>query len=633
MRSLSGFWKKLCVVFAVCLFAFQIYTAAFGSLVDFLQRGIHMFFVIPMLFLQLPASKKQKGSTTVPWYDILISVIGMLGCGFVIFFWEELTLNPSRWLGPLGGYLDIFLSVAMVLICLEAARRTVGWIFPIMSIIMFLYAFFGEVMPGMWYHQNFTVVSVLRNLYHTTSGIWGSMLSLSAGMMAMFTIFGEILGKTGGAGTFIKIGQKFAGRSVGGSGKVALLASALFGMISGSVMGNVLATGTFTIPLMKDDGYSDEWAGAISAVGADGGQIMPPIMGSGAFIMAQFLGVSYMVIARSAIIPALLYYLGSFVAIHYVSKKFGVLGKKLDIRFTAAELAIIIAPLAIFIALLIMGYSVVRSALWSTLVSFVVTVFFYFVDSKKEQDPPAKKAGKLAYDVAISSADSIVKICGLLMGAQIVITMINYTGFGLKLSSLIVSIGRGNLLLCLILTMFVCIILGMGMPTTASYVLASAVLVPPLTMLGLAPLAAHMFAFFFACMSGITPPVCSGVFMASSIAKSDWWKTGWLSVLLALPAFIVPFTFAYNDTLLLTGGSYFDLIVGIVSAVIGAYFMGIGVAGYLKSKVNMFLRLVFLAAGACCIIPTLWISVVGVVICVIAWIFAGGLKKTDVAAA
>lgn len=628
LRKLTGFWNKFIIVISIALIIFQLYTAAFGTFIDIIQRSVHLFFVIPLLFLQLPATKKQSGSDKIPWYDLLITALGMAGCVFVFIYSQPLMINAMRWMGPLGGKLDILLSVVMVLLCLEASRRSVGWIFPIMALILFFYAFQGELFPGMWAHKNMSFDSVFWQIFHTTNGIWGSMLSLSAGMLAMFSIFGEILGNTGGASTFIKAGKKVTSNTVGGSGKVALLSSGLFGMISGSVMSNVLATGTFTIPMMKEDGYSEEWAGAISAVGATGGQIMPPIMGSGAFIMAQFLSVSYMVIAKSAIVPALLYYFGSFAAVHYVSKKFGVLGHKEKISFTVSEGLIIAVPLVVFIAILVMGYTVTKSALWATLASFAISTFFYILDHRDNKKKAVRLTGDLCYRTALSSANTIVKIAGLLVGAQIIITLISYTGFGVKLSSLIVSLGQGNLLICLLLSMFVCILLGMGMPTTAAYVLASAILVPALNTLGLPPLVSNMFVFFFACMSAITPPVCAGVFMSSSIAQSDWWKTGWLSVALALPAFIVPYTFAYNDALMLNGAP-FDLFTGVVTAIAGAFFIGIGVAGYLKKPIGIPMQLLFIISGVLLIVPVLFVSLIGLVIAIVAWVISGGLQKTQ----
>lgn len=357
------------------------------------------------------------------------------------------------------------------------------------------YAFFGQAFPGVWAHKNFSFNQVFQTLYHTTNGIYGSLVGTSATMLAMFSIFGAVLSETGGAGTFIKVGQKVAGGSIGGPGKVNLIASGLFGMISGSALGNVVATGTLTIPLMKESGYDSEWSGAVSAVGSTGGQIMPPIMGTGAFIMATNIGIPYLGVAKAAIFPALFYYMGAYVAIHYIAKKLKIKGEKDDEPISVIEYAKIVLPLAIFLFFLIKRYSVTFSAFYSTLVGLAVCGITFFFEGKAKEVP--KKFGDLLFKSTINGATSIIDIAALLAGAQITISLVSMTGFGVKLSNMIISIGRDHLFLCLLLSMLVCIVLGMGLPTTASYVLSASILVPALTGLGLNALTAHMFVFFF----------------------------------------------------------------------------------------------------------------------------------------
>lgn len=622
MRELSGFWKKLTTAMAIILILFQLYTATFGVLIDLLQRTIHATFVLTMIFIRMPATKKLKGTTKVQVYDIALALLSIVCCGYIMLHHKQLIVNGLLWFGTL----DKILAVCMVLLYLEAARRTVGWAFPVMAALLMFYGFQGELFPGIWGHKNLMFSTVFQNLYHTTTGCWGSMLGLSAGMIAMFTIFGQILGNTGGSQTFIKVGEKLAGASVGGSGKVALISSGLFGMISGQTAAIVLATGTFTIPMMRKDGYNKEWAASISAVGATGGQIMPPIMGSGAFIMAQILGISYMTIAKSAAIPAVLYYFGALVAVHYVSKKFGVLGHKKKFSIGFWEALIIAAPLGVFITILVMGYTVTKGALYATFVSVLVCAASYLSENKRQAQVAVKKTGKLCFDTAIGACDSILTIAGLLMGAQIVISLVSLTGFGLKLSTVIVSVGQNNLLICLILSMVVCLVLGMGMPTTAAYVLGSSVLGPALMQLGLAPLVTHLFIFYWACISSITPPVCCAVFISSGIAESNWVKTGFLSCFIALPVFVVPYTFAYNPALMLDG-SIVEMIIGVASAVLGAYIIGIAVAGYTNKDVNIIFRLIMIAGGVMLLIPTLWVSLVGLAVSAVVWVLSTDMKN------
>lgn len=258
MRKLTGFWRHVVTVLSVALVIFQMYTSGFGVFPDIIQRSVHLFFVLAMLFLMMPATKKQKKSNKVPWYDIVLAVICMICTGYMILIYNQILWDPSQWI---NGF-DRICAVVLTVLILEGSRRAVGLTFPIMAIFFLIYAAFGEMFPGVWAHKNFTFNQIFQNLYHTTNGIWGQMVGLSAGMLAMFGIFGAILSVTGGSQTFIRLAQKLTGKTVGGPGKVSLVASGLFGMVSGSAMANVVATGTFTIPMMKDVGYSKEWAAA-----------------------------------------------------------------------------------------------------------------------------------------------------------------------------------------------------------------------------------------------------------------------------------------------------------------------------------------------------------------------------------
>ena len=516
--------------------------------------------------------------------------------------------------------------MVLTLLIIEASRRCVGWTFPILAAFFFFYSFFGQIFPASWAHKNFTFDAVFQNLYHTTNGIWGQMVGLSAGMLAMFGIFGAVLSKTGGSQTFIKFAQKLTGKTVGGPGKVSLIASGLFGMVSGSAMANVVATGTFTIPMMRKAGYDKEWSAAISAVGSTGGQIMPPIMGSGAFIMAQLIGVAYLTIAKSATIPAILYYEGAFIALHYMSKRLGIYGEKSSEKIDKFEAIIIFVPLLIFLVFLAFSYTVTKAAFYSTIVG-VVTYALCSLLKEKNVRLAVRYTGKLCFGVTMEGASSILTMAGLLAGAQVSIALISQSGFGVKLSSLIVKIGQGNLFLCLILSMVVCFILGMGMPPTAAYVLAAAVLAPALTSLGMVPLVAHLFVFYFSSIGAITPPVCAAVFLASGIAESNWLKTGGLSVLLAIPAFVVPFTFAYTPALLLDG-AISEMLFGAVTAFAGVFFIGVSIAGFSSKEMSMLTRALSFIGGMCLIIPSYVVSAIGLVIALAGYGISGGFKKT-----
>ncbi len=626
MRKLTGFWRKVVVAMSVALVAFQLYTAGFGVLPDIQQRSVHLFFVLTMIYILKPI-KKGVAVDHVPWYDIALAVLSLISTGYMFIIYEQILWDPSQWINTF----DMICAVILTVLIIEASRRCVGLTFPIMAAFFLFYAAFGEIFPGDWAHKNFTFAKIFQNLYHTTNGIWGQMVGLSAGMLAMFGIFGAILSETGGSQTFIRFAEKLTGKTVGGPGKVSLIAAGLFGMVSGSAMANVVATGTFTIPMMRKAGYDKEWSAAISAVGSTGGQIMPPIMGSGAFIMAQLLGLGYLTIAKSAIIPAVLYYEGAFVALHYISRRLRIYGEEKHDKISVTEASIIFVPLVVFLIFLGMAFTVTKAAFFATIVGVVTFVVCRFLDTKSA-GATLRDTGKLCFDTTMNGASSILSMAGLLAGAQISIALISQTGFGVKLSSMIVKVGQGNLFICLLLSMVVCFILGMGMPPTAAYVLAASVLAPPLADLGLAPLVAHLFVFYFSCIGAITPPVCAAVFLASGIADSNWLKTGALSVLLAIPAFVVPFTFAYNEALLLNG-DMFNMVAGALTGFIGVYFIGMSIAGYTNKEVNKFFRLMLFVGGLLMIVPNNITSLIGLVISGVAYVASSDLKKKSTPAA
>ena len=604
MRELSRFWNVIIGIMSVSLVVFQVYTAAFGFYTAIIQRSIHLAFVLGLCFILKPASRKSH-QDHVPFYDVILAILAVASCTYMLVIYEEILWDPLKWIGPLNK----FFAVAIIFLILEASRRMVGLTFPILAIIFLVYAYFGPYFPGMWGFRGITFDIIFQSLYHSSHGVWGGMVGISATMLAMFGIFSTMLGSTGGSETFVRIAQRLTGKAVGGPGKVAIVSSGLFGMISGSAMANVLASGTFTIPLMKDSKFSKEWAAAIESVASTGGQIMPPIMGAGVFIMAEITGIEYLVIAVAAIIPALLYYLSTFVSVHFVSLRDNLKGGKENIKVNVKEYIVIIIPIAIFIRFLVIGYSVTMCALYATIIGFITYVICSSIDIRTPVGIITNTVKK-SYQISIGSADSILSMASLLAGAQIVIALISMTGFGVKLSDLIISLGGINIFLCLVLSMLVSIILGMGLPTTAAYVLAAAVLAPALTGLGIEIMIAHLFVFYFSTMSTITPPVCAAVYMASSLARSNWLKTGFLAVLLALPAYIVPYTFIYNPTLLLRG-SIFRIFTGILTAILGVTAMGIGIAGFIKAKIPLINRVFLVISGIMLIIPNLKISLIG----------------------
>mgnify|MGYP004558101165 CR=1 FL=1 len=607
MRKLTGFRNIFVKVLSVALILFQLYTTGVRVFSDIIQRSVHLAFVLTLVFIMKPM-RKNKDLDRVPWYDILFAVLSAACCIYVTTIYGTIVYQPLQWISTL----DKVFAVILVFLILEASRRSVGWTFPILAIAFLIYAYFGEIFPGVWRHQNFSFNKIFQTLYHNGTGIWGTMLGLSAGMLAMFSIFSAILAGTGGAETFIKMGQRIAGKSTGGSGKIAVIASGLFGLISGSAMGNVVATGVFTIPSMKRAGYSNEWAATIEAVASTGGQIMPPIMGAGAFIMAQLIGMNYLDIAKAAIIPAVLFYGSAFVAIHLVSLRDGIKGTDEKPFIKPTAYFTILVPLAVFMFFLLRGYTVTMGAFWATLLALLVYVICFFIETRHVKDT-AKKTVGICFETCTKGASSIVEMCGILAGSQIVISLISLTGFATKLSSLIVALGQQNVFLCLVCSMLVCTLLGMGLPTTAAYVLGASVLSPALITLGISPLASHLFVFYYACLSAITPPVCVAVFMASGLAKSNWFKTGILACMVALPIFIIPYTFTYNSSLLMDG-SLFNIIFAAITGLVGVVLINFCTVGYIRSKINWFIRIGCIVGGILMLFPDVVPSLIGLAI-------------------
>ena len=622
MRKLTGFWNIFIKALSVALILFQLYTTGVRMFSDIIQRSVHLAFVLTLVFIMKPM-RKGKDLDRVPWYDILFAVLSAACCIYVTTIYETIVYQPLQWISTV----DKIFAVILVVLILEASRRSVGWTFPVLGIVFLIYAYFGEIFPGVWRHQNFSFNKIFQTLYHNGTGIWGTMLGLSAGMLAMFSIFSAILAGTGGAETFIKMGQRIAGRSVGGSGKISVIASGLFGMISGSAMGNVVATGVFTIPSMKRAGYSSEWAATIESVASTGGQIMPPIMGAGAFIMAQLIGMNYLDIAQAAIIPAVLFYGSAFVGIHLVSLRDNIKGSDEKPFIKPTAYVTILVPLAVFMFFLLRGYTVTMGAFWATLLALLVFACCFLYETRNIKET-AKKTVDICFGTCTRGTSSIVEMCGILAGSQVVIALISLTGFATKLSSIIVALGQNSMFLCLVCSMFVCILLGMGLPTTAAYVLGASVLSPALIKLGISPLAAHLFVFYYACLSAITPPVCVAVFMASGLAKSNWFKSAVLCCMIALPIFIIPYTFTYNPALLMDG-NLIDILFATATGLAGVFLINFCTVGYMRDKIGVALRGLCIVGGVLLLLPDYLPSLIGLGIGAVALLL--GWRKTPAA--
>lgn len=574
-RSLKGPVAIAATVIALLFSLFQLFTAYAGAFPDLIQRSIHMAFAIVLGFLMYSATSKSPRSRPSV-LDLVSMILGLLVCVYAALNYDRIMMNPgisNRW--------DLALGIIATILVLEVTRRILNWILPAIGVLTILYAYFGPYFPDALAHRGFSIGYILETLYMSTSGLWGTVTGVSATVVAGFLIFGSILYYTGGGEIFVDLAKAIAGRSYGGPAKVSCISSALFGTISGSAVANVVVDGVFNIPLMKRLKYRPEFAAAVEAAASTGGQLVPPVMGAGAFIMAELTSTPYLKIALAATIPALLYYVGVASSVHFEARKSGLerIPKELIPSFgkTLPKSAPLFVPIALLIYLLVQGYDPTTSVFWAT----VASVGLYFITAGGV-DRLKERIRNLVSALEAGGKAMILVAC-LCACAQIVIGMFNLTGLGIRISEAVIGLSAGSKFLGLFFTMIVCIVLGMGLPTTAAYVLAASVTGPALVKLGLAPLAAHLFVFYFAIISAITPPVCAAVFAAAAIAKSNWLPTGWLAVRMGMGGFMAPFLFSYCPPLLLVG-SPLDIIWNSLVSALGVMAMAGAAMGYFGGR-------------------------------------------------
>ena len=536
---------------AVALGGFILATAAAGSFEGLIQRAVFVGFVVVLGLLMFPLAAGTRWRRAAIAVDAGLGAVTLAGCAYVIVEYE--TIMGSL---PMATTLDIVLAAGLVLAILEVSRRAIGGIFPVIVLAGIAYALFGHHLPGRLGHRGFDVRFVTETLLLGDLGIWGLLVGVAATTIAAFILFGSTLLFTGGGQTFMDLAVRVSGRSPGGAAKVATVASGLFGMISGSAVANVATTGNFTIPLMKRLGYPAPLAGGIEAVASTGGQIAPPIMGAAAFVMAEIIGRSYFDIAMAAVLPAFLYYLGAFATVHLIARQRGLRVVPADEMppWSAILTARRIGPIIGAFAGLFYGILSGRSVQTSAFFGVVALLVPYLVFNVRSADDARRALGTLL--AALEDAGKALVMIGVLLaGAQILVAMVNLTGLGVALSSLIVGMAQDSVLLIALVTALVCLVLGMGIPTTAAYVLVAAVLAPALTKVGVPPLVAHMFVFYYATISTITPPVCIAVFVAAGIAQTNWIAVAREACKLGAVTYVVPFLFIVYPGMLAQGGT------------------------------------------------------------------------------
>jgi len=575
----------------LALFALLLPVYAFVP--NLIERALHFGMAIPLIFL---ASRKAAGPA-VRWLDIGLTGLALFLCGYIIVNFQAV-LDQY---GVVTGPAQTLMGLLMVLIVLEAARRMIRPILPTITLLFLLYALYGHLIPGYFGHVKYDLAQIVGMLYLTTGGIWGQLTGISANIIAIFVFMGAFVGETGGGTGFRLLSIRAAGRLRGGPAKVATVASAMFGTISGSASANVVTTGAFTIPMMKKLGFRPAFAAAVEAVASTGGQIMPPIMGAGAFIMAELIQTPYLKIAVAAFIPSLLYYFTCWVGIHFFAMRDGLRGLDADElppwRDTMRASAFFVVPFGVLLAFLVLAYTPQYAAFWATLstipLAFLSTDFRFDGSSLQKVTRAVREGGP---QVAM-----IASICAC---AQIIIAILSHTGLGVKISSTIIELSGGSLFLTLVLTMVTCIILGMEVPTTAAYIMAVIVAAPALIQLGVHPLAAHLFVFYFAILSAITPPVCGAVYIAAGMAGADWMETARYSLRLSYAAFLLPFVFVYDySMLLIVEGGPLVIAAAIVRTTLAMVTLSAGFIGQLRGPLTWVGRLLLIAVGILWIVP------------------------------
>lgn len=550
MKTDTSTWKKvgeifakLVVVVGVTLSLFQLYTAGLKAITALRQRVFHLTCILLLAFLLKPLYKKVKEDSKLRYVAVAVDVLLMLATIFVgLYIWLDLNGIYARqgdW-----SRLDVVVSIICVILVLEATRRVIGTIMMFIAIIFLLYAYFGPYMPELLIHKGYSVERIVTTLSLTTEGIFGLPIGVAATYVYIFVLFGAFLEKTGAGNFFIDLAYALTGRYAGGPAKTAVIASGFMGSVSGSAVANVVSTGAFTIPMMKKIGYKPHVAGAIEAAASTGGQLMPPIMGAGAFLMAEFTKTSYLHIVKIAIIPALLYYFTVFMFVHVEAHKEGIWGLPKEqlpnVWDTIKNGAHFLIALAILVAALVMNFSPMKAGFIGVVSLFVVSYF------RKH----SRMSLKDIIDALVSGAKGAVLVSIACAAAGIIVGMVNLTGMGLRFSSMVVSLSHGIPLLALFLIALASLVLGMGLPVTASYIVLVILAGPALMDMGIPLLVAHMIVFWYSQDANVTPPVSLAAFAAAGIAEASPVKTALQAWKLAKGLYILPVVMAYHPLLL-----------------------------------------------------------------------------------
>lgn len=601
-RIWEGVPKKVVRYLLAAFALLMVYMNLFANWDERVRRSLFVGIVIILSFLVYPAKKGSTKKNHIPIYDIVLMVLGAGAYFYFVINFKTIIGHATR-----ISQLEVIVGIIGILVLAETCRRVVGIPILCVATVFIGYAFYSGLGAGRAFPQ--VLKSIVYNLFYTTSGVIGTPIGVCSTYIALFILFGAFLEATGISEFFIQLANSLAGASTGGPAKVAVISSALCGMVSGSSVGNTVTTGSVTIPLMKKTGYKGEFAGAVEAAASTGGQIMPPIMGAAAFLMAEMVGVQYSEIAMRAIFPALLYFTGIFITVHLEAKRLGLKGiAKEDLpKFVPLFIrqGYLLIPLVTLVAMVMMGYTMSRSAVIATLLAILVSI-----PNKNTRMNPTRFVNAL--ETGGKNTLSVAVACGI---AGIIAGVVTMTGLGQILISAIVSVAGDRVIIALFLTMLTCIVLGMGVPTTANYIIMATTCAPILVNgMGINKIAANMFVFYFGIVADITPPVALAAYAGSAIAKSNPMKTALNASRLAIAAFIVPYIFAFNPAMLFIDADVIQVVVIIVTSLVGLTGVAGGLEGYMVTNMNPIQRILAVVGGLCLIIPGTVTDLAGIAI-------------------
>ena len=607
--------KKVSLILAICFVAFHLYTAAFGTMPGIAQKSIHLGFLLVIFYINAMVDSEKR------WEQIFLGIMALFalgGCAYITILDENLQLRAGIVYAS-----DILFAILLIIAIFEACRRKMGNPLVIITLVFVAYAFLGKYIPGFLNQPGMTLKKFTSLVYLTTDGIFGSPLYASASYVVLFVLLGAIMSVSGIGDYMTNLATSLFGHMRGGPAKVAVVASGFFGSISGSPTANVIGTGTFTIPMMKKNGFEPEFAAAVEATASTGGAIMPPIMGSNAFIMAEMLGIPYTAVAKAALIPAILYFLAVLFGVDIYAAKHGLKGiprSQLPKVRSMLKQIYMLAPLIFLIfCMAVFNMTIVRSGLLTIIVTLVLV----------EINPKTRMTKEQWLQIPVQTVKSAVSVGIACAMAGIISGVIMGSGLGYRISSILTSVAGTSMLLLLVLTMVVSLIMGMGVPTTAAYLVLASLVAPTMIQLGIPPLAAHMFIFYFGCISSITPPVALAAYAGAGLAGCDPNKTGYKAFRLAFCSFLMPYLFVYNPVLLMEGG-VLDILWSLVTALIGAYLLASGFEGFFfRWSLKWFERPLMILGAVMLIVPGMVTDLVGIAIIVVEFVTEFMFKRSE----